>query len=90
MEPLPCEVIFLCSLSIHLLIAILRISEDRIADRGEMDSYLMCASREEIYFEECILIIDYSLIEKFRFSDFWIYRISGCHLFPVIGIASDE
>ena len=90
MEPLALESVLLIGFLVHLLVSIFCISEYGISDRGEVDSDLMRSTCQEIHFEERIFISNNSLIEKFRFSEFWVYRISSCHFFPVIGITPDE
>ena len=55
-----------------------------------MYSDLMCTTREEIDLKECVLVGDNPLVEKFRFSEFWVRWIHGSHLFAIIGITSDE
>lgn len=90
MEPLSRESIYLEDFPIHFLIPIYLIPYDRIPDRREMDSDLVRTSCQKIDFEKCILRSYSSSIAKLCFSDFWIHRIICGHLFPVIGISSDE
>ena len=54
-----------------------------------MDSDLVRTSCEEIDLEECVLIMIISLIEKLRFSDFWIDWIMYGHLFPIVRVSAD-
>ena len=90
MEPLSRESVLFIRFSVHFFIAIDLVSDDRISDGGEVYSDLMSPTCEEIYLEECVLVCDNPLIEKFRFSEFWVGWIHGCHLFAIIGITSDE
>lgn len=90
MEPLSRESICLEDFSIHFLIPIDLIPDDRISYRREMDSYLVSPTCQKVDLEKCILRIYSSSIAKLCFSDFWIHRIICGHLFPVIGISSDE
>lgn len=54
-----------------------------------MYSNLMCSSCKEIYLEKCVFSVNNSFIAKFRFSEFWIIWIYGCHLFSIIWISSN-
>ncbi len=90
MKPLSRESIYLEGFPIHFLIPIYLIPYDRIPDRREMDSDLVCTSCEEIDFEKRILRSYSSSIAKLCFSNFWIHRIICGHLFSIVGISSDE
>ena len=89
MEPLSGEPVFFYDFFIYLIISIDSISDDRISDRCEMDSDLVRASCQEIYLEECVFFVEISLVAKLCFSYFWIERIIGGHLFPIVWIAPD-
>lgn len=89
MEPLACERKIFESFFVCFFIAIDFISEDWIADRGEMDSDLVGTACEEIDFQKCVFIMEKSFNAKLCFSDFWIDWVDRRHFFPIIGISSD-
>lgn len=88
MEPLSSESELFEDFFVYLFIAIYSISDNWISDRCEMDSYLMCPSREEINLKERILIIAISSIAKLCFSKFWIDWFYSCHLLSIVRISS--
>ena len=90
MEPLSRESVLFIRFSVHFFIAIDLVTDDRISDGGEVYSDLMRTTGEEIDLKECVLVGDNPLVEKFRFSEFWVRWIHGSHLFAIIGITSDE
>ena len=90
MEPLSSKAILFEDFPIYFFVSIDFVSYDRISYRSEMNSDLVCATREQIDLEKRISIIDYSLIAKLCFSDFWIYRIFCRHFFAIIGVTTDE
>jgi hypothetical protein len=90
MEPLSRESICLEDFRVYFWIAIDLVTDDRISDRGEMDSDLMGASSEEIYFEECIFFSYHSPIDEFGFCELGIEWIYSCHTLAIMWISPDE
>lgn len=90
MEPLASESVFFSCFFVREILSIDLITEDRISDRREVDSYLMCPTGEEVDLKESIFVMVESFLAKLRLSKFWIDWIHGCHLFSVMWISSDE
>lgn len=89
MEPLASESVFFESFLVRFFVSIDFVPDDRISYRWEVDTYLVCATCEEVNLEECVFIREKSLIAKFRFSEFWVHGIHRRHFFPIVRISSD-
>ena len=77
-------------LSILLILSIDLISDDRVSDRCEMYSYLVCPTCQKIHFEERVLLMNDTEIFKSSLGKLRIERISSGHLLAMVWISSDE